>query len=65
MRDYQNTDNPLLDNYSNNGMCSSTTELNISEKIQEILDRNSGQFVFPHIIIGIADTPIDDCYDEE
>ncbi|GFU17502.1 hypothetical protein NPIL_324011 [Nephila pilipes] len=63
--DNQNSDTSLPDNYSNIGMCSTSTMLNISEKIQEILDRNSGQFVFPHIIIGIADTTIDDCYDEE
>ncbi|GFS96789.1 hypothetical protein NPIL_676851, partial [Nephila pilipes] len=65
LRDNQNSDTSLHDNHTNNGMCSSTTELNTSEKSQESFDRNFGHYVFPHRISGSADTPIDDCYDEE
>ncbi|GFT56288.1 hypothetical protein NPIL_626791, partial [Nephila pilipes] len=63
LRDNQNSYIPLSDNHTNNGMCSSTTTSNTSEKSQEIFDRNFGHYVFPHIITDSADNLKDNCYE--
>ncbi|GFU32998.1 hypothetical protein NPIL_554671 [Nephila pilipes] len=63
LRDNQNSYIPLSDNHTNNGMCSSTTTSNTSEKSQEIFDRNFGHYVFPHRITDSADNLKDNCYE--